>query len=78
MKIFLYDFQHSSVIMKSFFFYIAFNLNYASEYTWATKFYTIDFFNKLKSHWKKIEKQWSTLLFVEKVQNLDSIHSSLE
>ena len=46
--------------MKSFFFYIAFNLNYASEYTWATKFYNIDFFNKLKSHWKRIEKQrWS-------------------
>ena len=45
----LYDFQHSSVIIKSFFFCIAFNLNYASEYTWATKFYTIDFFNKVNS-----------------------------
>ena len=42
----LNDFQHSSVIMKSFFFYIAFNLNYVSEYTWATKFYTTDFFTK--------------------------------
>ena len=46
LKTSLYDFQHSSVIMKSFFFYIAFNLNYVSEYTWATKFYTTDFFNK--------------------------------
>ena len=27
---------------------------------------------------KNIEKQWSALLFVEKVQNLDSICSSLE
>ena len=50
----LYDFQHSSVIMKSFFFYIAFNLNYVSEYTWATKFYTIDFFNKLSRFEKRL------------------------
>ena len=51
-----YDFQNfvrfstqfCHVIMKSFFFlHIAFNLNYASENTWAIKFYTFDFFNKL-------------------------------
>ena len=29
------------------FFYIAFNLNYVSEYTWALKFHTFNFFNKL-------------------------------
>ena len=33
LKTSLYDFQHSSFILKSFFFYIAFNLNYVSEYT---------------------------------------------
>ena len=54
--------------MKSFFFYIAFNLNYVSEYTWATKFFSTDFFNKLKSLWKKVENQWSTLQFVKKYE----------